>query len=69
METYQPDQALIDADGKKWVVQGIDEGEDGQQYYILTDEPRSSTSTRRVKVSEIGEYYAPASPGPPTQPA
>ena len=64
METYQPDQVLIDADGMKWVVRGIDEGEDGQKYYILMDEPRSGTGTRRVKVSEIGEYYAPASPVP-----
>lgn len=57
--TYPPGQILVDAEGESWEVRGI-LGEGQERHYVLAS--RRGTSTRSVKVSEIGEYYAPVKP-------
>jgi hypothetical protein len=59
-DTYEPGQVLLDADGKTWEVQGINEDE-SERSYILTNS--RDPSTRSVRVAEIGQYYAPVNPG------
>lgn len=58
---YEPGQVLLDADGERWEVSGIQgEGEEGR--YVLSRLRPGDPDTRTVKLSEIGVFYGPANP-------